>query len=394
VTFLIVDDNPGDRELIVRYLRREFPEDVFVEVFRRQEFEDALACGGIDVVFTDYQLHWTDGLWILRKCQEHWPHTPVIMFTDTGGEEIAVEGMKAGLSDYLLKSHPFRLPVAVKESLEKIRLRQAHEEAQEALRQANEGLEANVAARTRELQQLNETLIADNAMRQRTEQQLQVLLKEKEVLLKEMHHRVKNNLQIIASLLRLQADAVNDPHVQKIFKDSQHRINTMVLIHETLYQAGDVAHIEFAAYIRSLVTQLLEASGSRAERIALHIEAEAVSLELTTAIPCGLLLNELVTNCLKHAFPYEQAGEIRVALQRGEDRHVRLRVSDTGVGFPAGLDFRATDSLGLQLVCLLTEQLQGTLTLDRRSGTHWTLTFPHTPNDIDEEAASAEASSV
>ena len=99
-------------------------------------------------------MHWTDGLWVLRRCQERWPHTPVIMFTDTGGEEIAVEGMKAGLSDYLLKSHPLRLPVAVKESLEKIRLRQAHEEAQEALKRSHEALECRVAARTQELQQL------------------------------------------------------------------------------------------------------------------------------------------------------------------------------------------------------------------------------------------------
>jgi two-component sensor histidine kinase/ActR/RegA family two-component response regulator len=376
VKFLVVDDTPGDRELIVRYLRREFPDAVFVEAFRRQDFEEALAQDDIDVVLTDYHLNWTDGLWILSRCQEHLPHAPVIMFTDTGGEEIAVEGMKAGLSDYLLKGHPFRLSVAVKESLEKIRLRQAHEESQEALRRANEALEAKVAARTHELQQLNEALSADIVARQRTEEQLQALLQEKELLLKEMHHRVKNNLQIIASLLSLQADMSEDPAVRKIFEDSQHRINTMALIHETLYQAGEIAQIDFAAYIRTLVTQLLDASGVSAERIALQIEADKLLLELTTAISCGLLLNELVTNSLKHAFPDQREGEIRIMLQPGVDRSVTLQVSDTGVGFPTSLDFRTTNSLGLQLVCLLTAQLQGTLTLERRAGTHWTLTFP------------------
>jgi two-component sensor histidine kinase/FixJ family two-component response regulator len=374
--FLIVDDNPGDRELVVRHLRREFPTAAFVEVFRRREFDEALAQGNIDVVFTDYQLHWTDGLWILRQCQEHLPHAPVIMITDTGGEEIAVEGMKAGLSDYLLKNHPSRLPMVVKESLEKVRLRRAHEEAQEALRQANEALEAKVVERTRELQRLTEALQADNAERQETQAQLEALLKEKEVLLKEMNHRVKNNLQIVASLLCLQADTIQDVHVRKMFEESRHRINTMALIHETLYQAGDVAEVEFATYLRTLVTQLLEASSVDPQQITLEVDADAIPLELTTAIPCGLLVNELVTNCLQHAFPEQRPGSIRIVLKANADGHVTLQVSDTGVGFPDGMNFRTTESLGLQLICLLAEQLGGTISLERIGGTTFTITFP------------------
>jgi two-component sensor histidine kinase/FixJ family two-component response regulator len=376
VKFLIVDDNPADRELITRHLRREFRDAVFVEVFRRQEFEEALARGDTDVVITDYQMHWTDGLWILMQCQGHLPHSPVIMITDTGGEEIAVEGMKAGLSDYLLKNHLFRLPMGVKESLEKIRLRQAHEEAQEALRQTNERLEAKVAERTRELQQLTAALQADNAARQETQAQLEALLKEKEVLFKEMHHRVKNNLQIIASLLSLQADVIQDARVRKMFEESQHRINTMALLHETLYQTGDLARIEFSAYIRTLVTQLFHAAGVSARRIALEIEADEIPLEVTTAVPCGLLVNELVTNCLKHAFPGQGSGVIWIVLRASADGNITIQVSDTGVGFPEGVDFRSTDSLGLQLVCLLTEQLSGTIALERLEGTTFTLTFP------------------
>ena len=140
--FLIVDDNPGDRELVVRHLRREFPTAAFVEVFRRREFDEALAQGNIDVVFTDYQLHWTDGLWILRQCQEHLPHAPVIMITDTGGEEIAVEGMKAGADDYLVKPFSAReLLARVEAHLNLYRLRR---EAEDKLAQASQRLQAHV----------------------------------------------------------------------------------------------------------------------------------------------------------------------------------------------------------------------------------------------------------
>jgi two-component sensor histidine kinase len=376
VKFLIVDDNPGDRELIRRHLRREFVDSTFVEASRRQEFEAALAQRDIDVVLTDYHLHWTDGLWVLEQCQKHLAHAPVIMITDTGGEEIAVEGMKAGLSDYLLKSHPFRLPIAVKESLEKIRLREAHEETQEALRRANEILEAKVAERTFRLQQLTEALRADNAACQEAQVQLQALLSEKEILVKEMHHRVKNNLQVVASLLSLQAESIQDARTRRMFQESEHRIHAIMLIHETLYQVDDLTHIEFGAYIRTLVTQLLHASGISTERISLEVAADEILLELTTAIPCGLIVNELVTNCLKHAFPEPQSGKIRIALQANAEDSVTLQVSDNGVGLPAGMDFRATDSLGLQLICILTEQLGGTIALEAGKGTTFTITFP------------------
>jgi two-component sensor histidine kinase len=219
-------------------------------------------------------------------------------------------------------------------------------------------------------------LQADNAERQETQAQLEALLKEKEVLLKEMNHRVKNNLQIVASLLCLQADTIQDVHVRKMFEESRHRINTMALIHETLYQAGDVAEVEFATYLRTLVTQLLEASSVDPQQITLEVDADAIPLELTTAIPCGLLVNELVTNCLQHAFPEQRPGSIRIVLKANADGHVTLQVSDTGVGFPDGMNFRTTESLGLQLICLLAEQLGGTISLERIGGTTFTITFP------------------
>jgi PAS domain S-box-containing protein len=220
------------------------------------------------------------------------------------------------------------------------------------------------------------TVVVDITERQHMEERLQASLHEKEVLLKEIHHRVKNNLQIISSLLDLQADALPDPQVRTIFEDSQQRIQAMALIHESLYQSEDLAHIEAASYIQRLCGRLAQIHHLVADRIAVTVRAEAVRLEVQTAIACGLILQELLSNGYKHAFPDGRTGEIQITLEVGPEQQATLTVRDTGVGFPEGLDFRTTDSLGLQLVCMLTEQLQGTMTLGRREGTEWTLSFP------------------
>jgi len=216
---------------------------------------------------------------------------------------------------------------------------------------------------------------AEIALRE-SEARVKVALHEKEVLLKEIHHRVKNNLQIVCSLLSLQRDAIQDPQLRELFHESERRIRTMALIHETLYQAPDVARFHLAHYLRTLGAELFRAYGVEPQRIALTSCIEDVVLSLDTATPCGLILNELLSNALKHAFPNGQRGDIRIELQAEHDQKVILRVVDTGVGFPAELDFRQTDSLGLQLVCALTAQLQGTITLERHSGTAFTVTFP------------------
>jgi two-component sensor histidine kinase/FixJ family two-component response regulator len=374
--FLIVDDNPVDRELIVRQLRREFPDAEFVEVCRRQTFEEAITQQDFDAVLTDYQLHWTDGLWVVTILHEHMPGVPIIMFTDSGAEEIAVDGMKAGLSDYVLKRDPHRLPVAVKESLEKAKLRKAHEEAMQALHQAKQALETTVVERTAELQRLNDALRADLARRQRVEEALTAALHEKELLLKEMHHRIKNNLQVISSLLNLQAGSSEDPLVRKIFQDSQARIYAMAMIHETLQRSRDLARVDLGDYLRSLVAELCRSYDAEAQRIAVRTQFEEVWVNADTAIPCGLILNELLSNAFKYAFPQDMQGDIHVTLRADSGQGVTLTVRDTGVGLPEGLDFRATDSLGMQLVCLLAEQLRGMITLERRAGTAFTVTFP------------------
>jgi two-component sensor histidine kinase len=283
----------------------------------------------------------------------------------------------------VLKNHPARLAIAVQESVEKASMRRAQREAEAALKQAKDTLEHKVAERTAELDALTEELRADIAQRQQIEQELrdsqarlQTALQEKEVLLTEVYHRVKNNLQVISSLLDLQADMVADPQVRALFEDSQQRIQAVALLHESLSQAKNVARIPIAEYINRLSTQVFQAYAPPGDRITMRIQANPIWIAVRNAVPCGLLVNELLSNSLKYAFPGDQGGEITITIQVTSEGQMVLVVSDTGVGFPVGTDFRHTNSLGMQLVCLLTEQLGGTIELDRTSGTQWTLRFP------------------
>jgi PAS domain S-box-containing protein len=209
-----------------------------------------------------------------------------------------------------------------------------------------------------------------------SEERLKVALHEKEVLLKEIHHRVKNNLQVVCSLLRLQCDTIEDPALRELFYESEHRVRSMALIHETLYQTSNVARFHLAPYLRTLSAELFRAYGVDPQRIALTIRIDEVVLPLDAAIPCGLILNELLSNALKHAFPNGGRGDIRIELQATTDRQVLLRVADTGVGLPEGFDVCQTGSLGLQLVSALAEQLQGVIAVERGGGTALTVTFP------------------
>jgi two-component system, sensor histidine kinase PdtaS len=237
-------------------------------------------------------------------------------------------------------------------------------QAEQALQQAKDDLEHKVAERTAELQALNV--------------QLQGSLSEKEVLLREIHHRVKNNMQLISSLLSLQADLIDDPRLLAMFTDSQQRIQSMALVHDILYRSDDLARINLADYIRLLITELRLSYRVDPGLINVQMQLDEVFVGIDTVIPCGLLLHELISNCLKHAFASGDTGEIRVELLSQAARALALVVSDNGCGFPEELDFRRTDSLGLQLVCSLTEQLGGYIALERGHGTRFTITFPAT----------------
>ncbi|MEO7273988.1 MAG: PAS domain-containing protein [Vicinamibacterales bacterium] len=215
----------------------------------------------------------------------------------------------------------------------------------------------------------------DITSRKRAEEELLASLQEKKVLLKEIHHRVKNNLQIVSTLLDLQSGYTRDPATLAMFQESRGRVKSMALIHERLYRSEDLSRVDFARYTRQLVDDLYRAYNVSHEDVRLELDIDIPELGIDVAIPCGLLLNELITNSLKYAFADAAAGRLRVGLQRAGDVNV-LTVADTGIGFPATIDFRNTSSFGLQLVNTLVEQLDGEIVLADGPGTTFTVRFP------------------
>ncbi len=208
------------------------------------------------------------------------------------------------------------------------------------------------------------------------EEKMRSSLAEKEILLKEVHHRVKNNLQIVSSLLDLQSDYIEDEKSRNIFQDSQNRIRSMALIHQKLYQSESLAFIDLREYIEDLANHLFSTTVHDPDLIHLNVDMGDISLGMDEAIPCGLIINELISNSLKHAFPDNRGGEIMIR-GRVEDGWIVLTLSDTGVGLPTGLDFRNTETLGLQLVTTLVKQLRGRIDINNeQGGTVVSITFP------------------
>jgi PAS domain S-box-containing protein len=216
--------------------------------------------------------------------------------------------------------------------------------------------------------------LRDITERVKAEEQIRNSLEEKEVLLKEIHHRVKNNLQVVSSLLSLQSGNPRAGPVRELFTESQNRVTTMALIHEKLYQSPDLSRIDFADYVGSLTGNLFHSYGVDAGRIALTVDVDG-ELDIELAIPCGLIINELLSNSLKHAFPGQRNGTVLIRFHRHGDSFV-LHFADDGVGLAASVDFRRTESLGLQLVTTLTRQIGGMIERLPRGGTCFEIGFP------------------
>jgi two-component sensor histidine kinase len=222
-------------------------------------------------------------------------------------------------------------------------------------------------------------MISSYLKRTEAEDQLKVSLKEKEILLRELYHRTKNNMQVISSLLNLQSLTIADKQMLEVVKDIQNRIRSISLVHEKLYQSKDLSNINLKDYIQELANALLTSYEGSKDRISLTLDIDTVFISLDTITTCGLLINELVSNSLKYAFPDNREGTVRITLHSpGEDK-MELRISDNGIGLPKGLDFRNTKSLGLKLVCRLAEdQLRGKVELKDEKGTDFLITFNET----------------
>ena len=220
------------------------------------------------------------------------------------------------------------------------------------------------------------TAITDVTDRKMIDQQLQASLKEKEVLLQEVHHRVKNNMQVIISLINLQCEKIEDRHICEELNITVDRINSMALIHTQLYKSKEFLKIDINQYIKSIAENLFVSRGVDTAKISLKIGKSDVALSLDSAISCGLIFNELITNSIKYAFPENQKGEIRAEFGYLGDGRLEMRVSDNGVGMPENFDFKESDTLGVQIVKALAEhQLGGTVELDSTKGTKFLIRF-------------------
>jgi len=215
----------------------------------------------------------------------------------------------------------------------------------------------------------------DITARKKAEKRLIKSLEEKEVMLREIHHRVKNNLQVISSLLNLQSQHLRNEYDMEVFKESQNRVKSMAMIHERLYQTQDFAHINIAEHIRNLVLGLFSSYHVDQSSVKLNTNIQDLKLGIDTAIPLSLIINELVTNSIKHAFPEGQTGEINIELIKTDEKTYKLTISDNGIGIPEDLELQKTGTLGLQLVNNLTNQLDGTIKLDRTKGTQFQIKF-------------------
>lgn len=216
----------------------------------------------------------------------------------------------------------------------------------------------------------------DISTRKKAEQKIKDSLREKEVLLKEIHHRVKNNMQIISSLINLQSSRIDDKKTAKVLQSSQNRIKSMAIIHEKLYQSQDFTNVDLSEYVQSLIHNLMMTYGVDKKKIRFHTDIKDIYLDINRAIPCGLIINELLTNSIKHAFLDGKSGEIKVAIRNCGNQKKELSISDNGVGIPEDMDINHSSSLGITLVKILAEQqLQGSLHLEKTKGTSFKIIF-------------------
>lgn len=325
-------------------------------------------------------------------------HTPIIFLTAAYNSDSQMfKGYSVGAVDYILK--PFapeilktKVSVFIDLHLVSARAQRQMDElqaanktmqnevaerrrAEEAVRRLSEDLELRVLERTAQIIVANEELQKEVQERKRAEERVTASLREKETLLKEIHHRVKNNLQIVHSLISLQSRHIQDSQTLNGLKDCQDRVKAMALVHEKLYRSKDLGRIDFGDYIRDLIESLFRSWGTSTDLIKTTLEVEPVFLNVDESVPCGLIVYEILSNCLKHAFPNRRPGRISVVLKREPDGQLLLGVHDDGVGLPAGIRFPQSSSLGLQLVSSLAGQLGGTVELERSAGTAFKIFF-------------------
>ena len=359
---LCIDDEPA-----IRLSIQSFLQDLGHTVETAPDGEQGLArieSSEFDGILLDLSMPGMSGLEVLKRTAKVKPALPVVVISGTGTIQDVISALRLGAWDFITK--PIKdmaiLLHALNRSVERARLITENQ-------QHKERLEALVAERTQKLQE-------EITERKSIEKALRASLAEKEVLLKEVHHRVKNNLQIVSSLLSLQSLKFDDDKLAAVFLDSQARVRAMALVHEKLYRSKDLSCIDFPDYLRQLSVFLLQAYSPKNLALTSDIQCKQFFLPVDSAIPCGLILTEIFTNSLKHAFAGRSTGHILLhAWQDQDDTH--MVIEDDGIGLRPGFIIEKADTLGLQLVTNLTRQLQGTLGVSSVSGkTSFHLSFP------------------
>lgn len=345
---LLVEDNPGDVRLLREMFSTERPGSFeIVNLPRLGLALNHLAKGGVDIVLLDLGLPDENGLETVRRVRKLAPDVPLVVLTGRDDDATIAEAMLEGAQDYLVKGQIENraLPRALKYAIERFRL----------LRRAG---------------------IANLELERRVQ--------EKDLMLSEIHHRVKNSLQVVSSLLNLEAARITDPMVSEMLMTTQNRVRSMALIHQTLYQSRDFAQVDFHAFLQSFVPTLVQSYSIHPEEISLEFHVCEVHLPIDAAIPCGLIVNELISNALKHAFPNHRRGRILISFAHPAGRQAVLTVEDDGVGLPEGFSFERSETLGVQLVWMLAGQLCGSVHVkrecggfaDAQGGTCFQLSFP------------------
>jgi len=353
---LQIEDSESDAALIERSLAKAGYTVHSERVVNASELNAALAQPW-DVIIADYRLPEFDAPRALALLQQTGLDVPFLVVSGAIGEELAVAIMRAGAQDYLLKDDLARLAPAVAREIADARARRAQKAAEQALDRQSE------------------------------------LLQQRETMLREIHHRVKNNMQIMSSLLSLQARTTSNPESVRMLEENQNRIQSMALLHEILYQSEDLASLDFSKYLQRMVDHLFRSYGVTNQQIRLRTELEPVGLELDDALPCGLLISEVISNSLKHGFPGGRAGEVRMTLRRPSAATVEIVLSDNGVGLPIGLDWTTSRSLGLRLVRALAEQLHARLDIRSDGGTRVDLVFMPKSKEQSKKSAEVRAGS-
>jgi two-component sensor histidine kinase len=350
---LHIEDSHSDAAFTDRFLTKAGYAVYSERVVNAQEMQAALAKQPWDLIIADYRLPHFDAASALSLLHESGCDIPFIVVSGAIGEELAAAIMRAGAQDYLLKDDMSRFAPAVEREIRDAETRRGREKAERALNESEERFTVQGATLERQT----------------------AVLQQREILLREIHHRVKNNMQVMSSLLSLQSRAASNPETSRMLADNQSRIQSMALLHEILYQSEDLAVVDFPKYVLRMVDHLFRSYGVINRQVRLHTELDQIGLDLDDALPAGLLISEVISNSLKHGFPEGREGEVRIQLREQSAASVLLVLSDNGVGLPSGLDWTTSRSLGLRLVRALAQQLRANLQIQSQGGTEVRLVF-------------------